>query len=215
VLKRALGSNYAMAGRADEALALFAESSLVLNELNHRVYSMTYRAGAAWGRELAGDPIGAEQEWLARYDYYKGLGYNGINIHAISSAYALANLYCDQGRWEEAERLTTPYRELPLNKQGRIGLATARLALETRLAAHEGRIEVALGLAAQLIERVQASGVDRERPNEFAPHWLAVAEVHRAAGHAAEADAALAKALELYGQKGNVAAADRALAAAN
>ena len=38
--------------------------------------------------------------------------------------------------------------------------------------------------------------------------WLALAEVQRAAGHAAEADAAVATALGLYEQKGNVAAAD-------
>ena len=38
--------------------------------------------------------------------------------------------------------------------------------------------------------------------------WLALAEVQRAAGDTAEADAAVATALELYEQKGNVAAAD-------
>ena len=39
---------------------------------------------------------------------------------------------------------------------------------------------------------------------------VALAEVQRAAGNLAEADAAVARALALYEQKGNVAAADRA-----
>ena len=43
---------------------------------------------------------------------------------------------------------------------------------------------------------------------------VALAEVQRAAGNTAEADAAVARALELYEQKGNVAAADRLRAGA-
>jgi hypothetical protein len=39
--------------------------------------------------------------------------------------------------------------------------------------------------------------------------WLAFAEVQRAAGYTAEADAAVATVLELYEQKGNIAAAAR------
>jgi tetratricopeptide (TPR) repeat protein len=213
VLKRFLGSFFAMAGRPDEALALFVESSLVLDELNHLVYSMMYRAAAARGRELAGDPIGAEQERLAEYNYFKGLAYNGPYAQGISAAYALADYYCNQGRWGEAERIVAPYREFPLNTQNTVALATRRLALEARVAAHDGRIEEALSLAAQLVERVRARGVDRERPDEVAAHWLAIAEVERAAGHAAEAEAARETALELYRLRGNVAAADRVLAA--
>ena len=45
--------------------------------------------------------------------------------------------------------------------------------------------------------------------------WLALAEVRRAAGLTAEADAAVAAALELYEQKGNIAAAARVRAALN
>ena len=43
---------------------------------------------------------------------------------------------------------------------------------------------------------------------------MVLAEVHRAAGRTAEADAAIAKALALYEQKGNVAAARRVGASA-
>jgi hypothetical protein len=214
VLKRFLGCFCAMAGRANEALALFVESSLVLDDLNHFVYWM-YRAGVASGRVLAGDPIGAEQEMLTRYSYYRGLGSSGTRMDVIGSAYALAEFYCDQGRWDEAERLVVPYRELPLNTQAVVGLATRRLALEARLAAHNGRIEEALSLAAQLVERMQARGVDQELPNEGAANWFVVAEVQQAAGHAAEAEAAREIALELYRLCGNVAAADRVLAATN
>jgi tetratricopeptide (TPR) repeat protein len=213
VLKRFLGSFCAMAGCADQALALFAESSLVLDDLNHLVYSMQYRGDVAQGRALAGDPTGAEQELLASFNYFKGLGSNDPPIQAISAAYGLASFYCDQGRWEEAERFAAPYRDVPLNKPNGVFLATRRLALEARLAAHEGRIEEALNMATQLVERGRVRGVDRERPDAAAAQWLAVAEVQRAAGHAAEADAARETALELYRARGNVAAIDRVLAA--
>jgi hypothetical protein len=39
--------------------------------------------------------------------------------------------------------------------------------------------------------------------------WLALAEVQRASGQTSEADAAVATALKLYEQKGNIAAAVR------
>jgi hypothetical protein len=56
-------------------------------------------------------------------------------------------------------------------------------------------------------------GVDRERPDGAAAVWLVVAEVQRAAGHVAEAEAARETALELYRLRGNVAAVDRAFTA--
>ena len=42
--------------------------------------------------------------------------------------------------------------------------------------------------------------------NDLAADWLALAEVHRAAGNSVEAGAAAAEAAALYRRKGNVAA---------
>jgi hypothetical protein len=52
-------------------------------------------------------------------------------------------------------------------------------------------------------------------PNYTAVAWLALAEVQKANGHAAGADAAVANALRLYEEKGNVAAAARVRAGAS
>ena len=70
-------------------------------------------------------------------------------------------------------------------------------------AAHGGRLAEALELARR--------AVDLARPahslNHTARVWLALAEVQRANGQTAEADASVATALALYDEKGNVAAA--------
>jgi hypothetical protein len=80
-----------------------------------------------------------------------------------------------------------------------------RLAVEARLAAHRGELEEAVALA----ERAVAESATREWPNHQAEMWVALAEVQLAAGRRDETDAAVARALELYEQKGNVAAAAR------
>ena len=78
-----------------------------------------------------------------------------------------------------------------------------RLAGRARLAAHRGQHDEAVALARAAVELAEQT----DMLNLRARIWLALAEVQRAAGNGAEADAAVATALELYEQKGNVAAA--------
>jgi hypothetical protein len=63
----------------------------------------------------------------------------------------------------------------------------------------------ALELVRRAVDGVEQTG----SPSHRARVSLEAAEVERAAGHTAEADAAVARALELYQVKGNVAAAAR------
>ena len=80
-----------------------------------------------------------------------------------------------------------------------------RLASRGRLAAARGNLAEGLELAQVAVEVAERGGW----LNYTAIAWLALAEVQRTDGRAAEADAAVAKALRIYEGKGNVAAAAR------
>jgi tetratricopeptide (TPR) repeat protein len=205
VVKRFLGGLYAMAARFDEALELIQASSLVLDELNQKTFSVVHRHVAAEANELAGDRARAEHEWLARWDYCRHLG-EGYHRFAVETAYLLAQFYCDAGRWDDAEHFAGLFRNLPLATRHAVEAATMRLAVEARLAAHEGRAAESMTLAEEAVAAAETLGI----PNDAARVWLALSEARRAAGMAAEADAAVAAAIELYELKGNIAAAARA-----
>jgi hypothetical protein len=212
LLKRSLGLAYAMVGRADEALALAAESSAVLDELNQMVFSYISRWNVACARELAGDRPGAEREWLASWSYFSR--YEDPGPNAVHFAYELASFYCDEGRFAEAEQLDRRYADLPLTAQSLVEDSISRQSVEARLAALAGRAEEAVALAEDAVARSAARGHDgRDRPQQTARAWLALAEVQRSAGRGEEAARSVARAIELYELKGNLAAAAQARAA--
>ena len=137
VIKRYLCHLYAMAGRLDEAVAATRESSLVLDELDQRTLSVS-RDSAAEVLQLAGDSAGAERELLDRLTYFRDTSFDGVDRRAIDSAYLLAGFYCDEGRWDEAGRFAALYRKEPVTNE--YGNGASRLSVESRLAAHAGRI---------------------------------------------------------------------------
>src|SRR5262249_6604163 len=118
----------------------------------------------------------------------------------------LALLLCDQGRWDEAAGYLAYGEHVDRAEpvQGKV-YSHYRFAARGRLAAQRGDLGQALHLG-----RLAVEVADRTSWLNFrARIWLAFAEVHRAAGRSAEADGAVATALALYEQKGNVAAAAR------
>jgi class 3 adenylate cyclase/tetratricopeptide (TPR) repeat protein len=193
VLTRSLSLLYAMAGRSEDALQSVRASSRVLDALQDR----TQFPGAA-ALELAGDRAGAEREWTARWLRLRDCAANAPDPDAIMAATELARFYCDEGRWDEAADLL-PYG-------GGIDVMPTRQVVRARLAAHDGEHDEALELIGQVVEQVEQR---EEVLNLRADVQVALAEVQRAAGNFSEADAAIAKALALYDEKGNVAAADR------
>ena len=94
----------------------------------------------------------------------------------------------------------------PSSASPRTGTFAARTppgcSAEARIAAHHGRIEEALELAHRAVERVEGSDLLNDR----AIRRLSLAEVQRAAGLDAQADATVEEAIRLFEQKGNVAA---------
>jgi tetratricopeptide (TPR) repeat protein len=120
---------------------------------------------------------------------------------AMNAADKLALIYCDQGRWEDAAAELSYGRDVPESTSNHLE-SVLRLAVRARLAAHRGELAEGVAIAERAVRRVEASDL----LNLSAGVWLALAEVQRAAGAVAAADAAVAEAIRLYEQKGNVAA---------
>ena len=161
-------------------------------------------------KELSGDVVGAEEDWIAIWTELRSEG-GRYRAWGLSAAAQLALLYADQGRWDDAatclsygeEGSDLPYGKVYPSTRGK-PYSYLRHAAQARVAAHLGDTTTALELARRAVDGVEhtKSGL---RPRVL----LEAAEVERAAGHPAEADAAVARALELYEQKGNVVAAAR------
>jgi class 3 adenylate cyclase/tetratricopeptide (TPR) repeat protein len=209
VVTRHLSYLYAMAGHAQGALEAARASSLVLDELQLPAYLTI----AALARQLAGDGAGAEHDlktdWLRLRDRVDtGSGSRGPVID-------LANFYCDEGRWNEAADLLAYKPELvgSFSPSSSSGAPTSLITglsgqvILARLAAHRGEHTEALALIEPVVTTTE--GTSPEALNNRARVQLALAEAQRAAGNNAEAEVAVAKALALYDQKGNVAAAGR------
>ncbi len=68
---------------------------------------------AAEAKELAGDRAGAERELEAKWLYFRDTLGGAPDQRAMQAAYRLANLYCDDGRWDDAEECLAFYRDVP------------------------------------------------------------------------------------------------------
>ena len=210
VITRFLGLLHAMAGRPGKALELVERSSRVLDEVGYLTQSWVYRWAAAAARVLAGDLEGAEREHLATVEGFRGSGYRGIDEREMGASYRLAELYCDEGRWDEAAKCVAFFREIAEPPQ--ITTVTIRRrAVEAQVGLQRGRLAEATGLA----ERAVAAAILTDAWDVTARSWLALSNVRRAEGRAADADAAFARAIEVYEAKGNIAAAARLRAAEN
>jgi tetratricopeptide (TPR) repeat protein len=191
VVTRSLAALVAMDGRLDEARDLLERSSPILEELGQAILSTTSRLEAALALDLCGDRPGAEHELETSWRALAAHRSDGKpQAAAMAHVHGLALLYCDDGRWDEAERCLEYGREIP----------TFGLAARARVAAHRGDLGEALSLARRGVELAgESNGVC----------WLALAEVLRANGEDAEADTAVETAVRIWDRKGNVAAVAR------
>jgi class 3 adenylate cyclase/tetratricopeptide (TPR) repeat protein len=207
VILRELSFVLAMAGRFDQARAHLDASTPALDEAN--LTDLTW-AQSRWQvsstLELVGDAAAAEQDLIAVWQHFRESRGTASSSRAMNAAAKLALLCCDQGRWQEAAGHLAYGQEVDRSPPtpGK-AYACLRLAARARIAAHAGKHTEAGELARTAVELAPSYfGV-----NDQARAWLALAEVQRAAGNAAEGDAAIAQALELYELKGNIAAAAR------
>ena len=205
VIVRCLSTLQAMAGRYDEARALYSAAGRVLDDARLDSSSWISRSLSAHTLELIGDRPGAERELNERWAYFRGSLGGAPHVNAIESAYDLALLYCDDGRWDEAEACATFYRDVPVPLRVRPHATACGLAAEARVAAHRGELGRASALAARALELAERT----DRLDVLPRAWLAIADVEQASGRDDRADAAASRALELYERKGNLAAAAR------
>ena len=136
------------------------------------------------------------------WTFYRDHAPHDPDVMAMTPAYHLALLYCDQGRWDDAGRCLEYGRDVPVPADFRRE-AVLGLAARARLTAHRGDRRKPSTLAQRAVELAERS----DMLNLRARIWLALAEVQRRNAAAAEADAAVAEAIRLYEAKGNVAAA--------
>jgi DNA-binding SARP family transcriptional activator len=211
VLEAALGCCQAyvlaMAGRFDEGRAQLRASIPILDEVGETNFTHAlFRWKVADAHVLLDDEAAAEAELIEVWLRFRDARGDAPEGRALQAAARLALLYCDQGRWQEAADYLAYGQEVDRSPPayGK-NYAYFRLAARARVAAHRGELSEALELGRAAVEVVER----RDRINDRACVWLALAEVQRAAGNTADADAAVLKALALFEQKGNVAAAAR------
>jgi tetratricopeptide (TPR) repeat protein len=194
----------AMAGHFDAAIAEDAAAATAsLDKSGHTTSFWLYQVTAVVNtKELLGDRAGAQRELAARSNWFRKQGSHKPDARAMASAYRLALMYCDDGRWDDAEHWLTYGSEVPVPAYFLLE-AVIGLAARARVAAHRGAPGDAVTLARRAVELMDVS----DHLNHRALIWLALAEVERANGDPAKADAAVATARALYEQKGNVAAA--------
>jgi tetratricopeptide (TPR) repeat protein len=207
IVDRPLGGLLAMAGDFAAAREHLERSSLALDELGLVTMSWVQLLIAADARLLMGDRRGAAEDLEARWSWFRSLGDYAPNAVAMQSAYLLAHLCCDEGRWDDAERCLAYGAEVP-EPDHFVSETVLSLSARARLAAHDGELAGALVLARRGVERADRS----DQLSYRALAWLALAEVQQAAGESAEGS--VAEALRLYEAKGNVAAAARLRTAA-
>ena len=200
-IKQPLALFYAMAGRPDDAEERLVEALLVYDELPDTRFKYLYRWIVADTRALLGDPAEAEEQLLRIWRFFRDFQGKTVDTRAVNTALALARLYCDQGRFDEAARMLTYGPEAQAGWR-----APYRFAVQARLAAHEGRLDEAIALGERAVEGAEALPYNLERR---ASMWASLATVLDTSGRSSAAESARATALELYERKGNIAAAAR------
>jgi hypothetical protein len=179
----------AMAGRFDESRECERKAGSVLEEAAVESLSWGALDMASYACKLAGDREGGKRFLETKWRVYP-VEDGKTHRLAMGAAGGLADRYCDEGRWSEAEAILAQFRDVQTFDR-----------VEARIAAHRGRTDQALALAQGVVERVERTDLLNRR----ADSWLVLAEVQRAAALDGEADASVERAIGLYEQKGNVA----------
>ena len=197
-IERGLSLLYAMAGRDEDARESDRRASRVLDEVDYHTQAY-FRIYAARALLLLGDFDAAERHLLGIWERFGGERNSKASTQTSAAARQLANLYCLESRWDDVERWLQRVEPRVLAPGGQGPM----LAAMASLAQHPGQLDEALTLANRAVE----AGEQGDAPNWQAEAWQALAEVEHAGGRDAEADAAVAAALDLYERKGNLASA--------
>jgi predicted ATPase/class 3 adenylate cyclase len=190
----------AMAGRFDEARELFARGEAIVEELGFKVWLAGYSLVASDIELLEGDVAAAEGHLRRGYQALEEMGERGL-LSTVSAK--LAETAYAQGRDEEAERFTAMSEQLAGRRDvaSQIGWRTIR----ARVLARQGSLQDAEDLAREALELAERT----DNLNSQGTALLTLADVLEVAGRSNEAGPLLDHACELFGQKGNVVAAEK------
>jgi class 3 adenylate cyclase/tetratricopeptide (TPR) repeat protein len=139
---------------------------------------------------LAGDPAAAERFLREGYEGLDALGERNAALAAL-----LARSICMQERWDDAE----PYATLAASEAGSVFGPMGKGSL-ARVRAHQGRVDEAEVLAREAVALLEGTDFLTDRADVLTD----AADVFVVAGRADEAADALALALTLYEQKGDI-----------
>ena len=186
---------YSRLGRFDEARERLARSKALWRELGMRYELSEAHSAGALMEMLASDLVSAERELRAAIDIVTSMGSS-----RYESMYRtrLAHLLVDQGRDDDARA------ELE-GQRARAGDTPVWKMAQARLLAREHRSEEAVALAREAALALAGSDDLTARAGMLSHQ----AEVLRAAGDAAGAARALAEAVTLHEEKGNLLPAQR------
>jgi tetratricopeptide (TPR) repeat protein len=189
----------ALEGHFEDARALNARRTEILNELGLVMEEARSAYAVGWVEMLAGDAAAAERLLRTACETLEELGATGFLQTAGSY---LAQAVCMQARFDEAERLALSAEQLDPTSVAEV--ANARWA-RARAVAGLGRIEEGEQLAHEAVALIDQTEylVDRAQAR------MALAEVLLAAGRSDQAAHALQEALRLHEQKGNLVSAER------
>ena len=200
-----VGSNVAaMQGRFEDANALRSRAKGSFENLGLLLEQTWASHHFGWLEMLVGDLHAAEVELRHGREVSRLIGETGYLSTTVA---ILADVVCEQGRYEEAIQLSEEAEEA-LTADDVITQALWRAARGKALA-RLGRLEAAEALARDALRWIRRT----DDINETAHTLHALGAILRLAGREDEAHEALAEAIELYERKGNVVMAGRTRAA--
>jgi len=194
-VSRARGALEAMRGRIEAAREDIAQAKALTRELGDQVGLAGMLGTSGFVEMLAGDPARAEAELRAGYEIFDRIGDVG---HLTSLASALGEAVYEQGRYDEALRLTEFVERITI--EGDVDAEVRWRHLRAKVLARGGRHDEAEPLVREAVSR--AAGTDFL--DMHANALLAQGEVLRLADRNEEAASAVREALDLYRRKGHV-----------
>jgi DNA-binding SARP family transcriptional activator/class 3 adenylate cyclase len=199
VILHPLAALHAMRGDFGLARSAIREGNEILDELDRLKSVVSHHEALV--ELLAGNPAAAAARLQAGYERLEEMG----EKQTLSTTAALiAQALYMQERYEEAERFcsvserTAPDDDLSTHVIWR--------GVRAKLLAREGEHDRADALAREAVRLASQT----DHINRHADTLLDLAEVLRAGGQRAQADAAVREALARYSQKGNTVSAERA-----
>jgi tetratricopeptide (TPR) repeat protein len=201
---RARARLHAMVGDFETARSEYRRARRILEDLGNTFAAALTGIDAGPIELLAGDPAAAEAELRADHATLERLGDH--NFITTVAAY-LADAVLHQGRDEEADALAAFSAETA--DADDLVTQIAWRSVRGRVAARRGDPTAGLVLLGEAVELSDRS----DDPVGQANARVDLAEVLRAAGHDADADAAIAAARERYAAKGATAYLERIAAA--